>query len=380
MPSVYEPAEDSFLLKQHIGKFARGLTLDMGTGSGIQAIEATKYAKKVIAADINPVALAAAKKSAKEARLRNIVFVKSDLFSNLKNKKFDCIIFNPPYLPTEKGVEDIALDAGPKGNEIIIRFLETASAHLKPDGALLLLFSSQSKPKVILDKAEELLFDFKLMGQQHIFFEDLFVYALQKSPMLRQLESNNIREVKVFTHGKHGKIFIGKKGKKKVAIKTALNSMFEPHIKNEAAMLKRVNKKLIGPKLLFEGPDFFVYEFVEGKFILDFLEKASRMKAKKVLRDVMLQCRALDTLHLSKFEMTRPVKHIIVQKNLRPVMIDFERCTHAQRPKNVTQFAQFITKLAFFTGLAQNVQVACRAYKRSMREKDFKGVLGELDL
>ena len=42
---IYEPAEDSHLLAEAVKKFAHGRVLDMGTGSGIQAITAAKSRK-----------------------------------------------------------------------------------------------------------------------------------------------------------------------------------------------------------------------------------------------------------------------------------------------------------------------------------------------
>ncbi|MEK6968742.1 MAG: HemK2/MTQ2 family protein methyltransferase [Nanoarchaeota archaeon] len=377
MHEIYEPAEDSFLLQKHIKDYAKGLTLDMGTGAGIQAIEAAKYAKKVIAVDLNPAAIKNAKKAAKG--IKNIKFIKSDLFAKIKGK-FDCIIFNPPYLPSEKNaIPDIALDSGTHGFEIIIKFLEESVRHLKDDGKILLLFSSLSKPEVILKKAEELLLDYKLIDQQHIFFEDLFVYEFRKSALLLEFESKKVFDAREFTHGKHGKIYTGAYKGKKVAIKTALTPQFETHIQNEAIMLKRINKLGIGPKLLFSTDAYFAYTFIEGKFILGFLEKAKASQIKKLIKEILMQCRILDKRGLSKFEMTKPVKHIIVQKNGKAVMIDFERCKHTKKPKNVTQFCQFIispqvnqilAKLGININQEKLIE-ACKEYKRNPIQKKF---------
>lgn len=380
MSSIYSPSEDSFLLQKHIKDYAKGITLDLGTGSGILAIEASKFAKKVIAADINPKAIRESKKAAKG--IKNIKFVTSDLFSKVKGK-FDCIIFNPPYLPSDKNaIPDIALDAGTHGYEVIVEFLEQAVSHLKPNGKILIVFSSFSKPEVILEKAEKLLLDYKLIDQQHIFFEDLFVYEISKSAQLIEFESKKISNVKIFSHGKHGKIFIGKFRGKKVAIKTALTQQFETHIQNEAKMLKLVNGKGIGPKFVFSTAQYFVYNFVEGNFILDFLPKANKSVAKKLIKNILLQCRTLDKMKLTKQEMTRPIKHIIVTKSKKPVMIDFERCKHSQKPKNVTQFCQFIIS----PQVAKNIEKkgirpdrngtieACRQYKKLPSEKKFKRI------
>ena len=41
---VYEPREDSLIVKVHIKDYAKGRVLDIGTGSGILAEEAKRYA------------------------------------------------------------------------------------------------------------------------------------------------------------------------------------------------------------------------------------------------------------------------------------------------------------------------------------------------
>ena len=52
---IYEPREDSFLMEKAVKKYAYGKVLDMGTGSGIQAIAAAKNknVKSITAVDIN---------------------------------------------------------------------------------------------------------------------------------------------------------------------------------------------------------------------------------------------------------------------------------------------------------------------------------------
>lgn len=165
---VYEPREDSFLIKKHIKDYAKGSVLDMGTGSGILAEEASKYAEKVLAVDINKEAI---------RKHHKIEFKESDLFSNVK-ESFDLIIFNPPYLPTEKKAPDIALDGGKRGYELIEKFLGQAKKHLKKDGIILLLFSSFTKKEKINKTLKREGYNYREIAKQHIHFEDLFVYEI----------------------------------------------------------------------------------------------------------------------------------------------------------------------------------------------------------
>ncbi len=181
---IYEPAEDSFFLKKHIKDYAKDkrLVLDIGTGSGILAVEASGYADKVIAVDINPDAIQYCCDNVKNS---NIEFRQSDLFSAIKgNEIFDMIIFNPPYLPLdEEEPEDsrLATTGGKKGYEVIERFLSEAGNHLSEEGIILLLFSSLTGVNNINRLILNNNLIYKEIDRQHIFFEDIIIYSIRKN-------------------------------------------------------------------------------------------------------------------------------------------------------------------------------------------------------
>lgn len=169
---IYKPREDSFLLQKYVKKYAKGKVLDMGTGSGIQAITALKKTKDVLAVDVNPEAIKLLKKKKIKAKVSN-------LFSNVKGK-FDLIIFNPPYLPEdEREPKDSAqaTTGGKKGYEIIEKFLKQARKHLKKEGKILLLFSSLTGNVEKLIKKYK--YDFKKLEEKKLFCEKLYVYILK---------------------------------------------------------------------------------------------------------------------------------------------------------------------------------------------------------
>ncbi|MGL4392015.1 MAG: peptide chain release factor N(5)-glutamine methyltransferase [Fusobacteriaceae bacterium] len=79
--------------------------LDIGTGSGAIAVSLAKELKScnILGIDISDDAINLAKKNAELNGVKNISFMKSDLFFGLdKNKKFDLIVSNPPYIPLEE--------------------------------------------------------------------------------------------------------------------------------------------------------------------------------------------------------------------------------------------------------------------------------------
>ena len=189
--SIYQPAEDSYLLSETLKKYLKNKIknkeinqenqdikiLDMGSGSGIQAETCKRLGfNNIICADINPEAVNQLKKQGFKA-------VKTDLFLDINPKtKFDLIIFNPPYLPEDKREPKDSrtnTTAGNRGYETIISFLEQAKSHLNNKASILLLFSSLSQPRIIINKAKDYLgYKMKLLSSKNIFFEELYVYEL----------------------------------------------------------------------------------------------------------------------------------------------------------------------------------------------------------
>ena len=175
---VYPPLEDSFLLAKSLPEFTGKTVLDMGCGTGIQGITAlASGAKKTVFADKNPLALACAKKNLEKLGLQG-EFVQSDLFENIR-EKFDAIIFNPPYVPSEKTVYP-DVDGGKKGREVLDRFIEGFPARLKEKGECFFLQSSLNgieKTRSLLSKKK---FSAEIIAGEKLFFEELVIFKAQR--------------------------------------------------------------------------------------------------------------------------------------------------------------------------------------------------------
>lgn len=145
---VYEPAEDSFFFAKNLKVKDGERVLDMGAGCGILGIVAAEKASQVLAVDISPQAVRCAKENAElNGVAEKMFFVQGDLFTAIRTEeKFDLILFNAPYLPSEPFESETwfgrAWAGGTNGRALIDRFVQEVSRHLKKDGRVLLLQST----------------------------------------------------------------------------------------------------------------------------------------------------------------------------------------------------------------------------------------------
>jgi ribosomal protein L3 glutamine methyltransferase len=122
--------------------------LDLCTGSGCLAILlADAYPNAEIdAVDLSPDALAVAQRNVAEYGLADrINLIRSDLFEKLREKTYDLIVSNPPYvttmameaLPPEYRHEpEIALAGGDDGMDVVRSIVDVAPRFLTPHGVL----------------------------------------------------------------------------------------------------------------------------------------------------------------------------------------------------------------------------------------------------
>lgn len=172
---VYEPREDSLLLAEVVREKALGKVLDVGTGSGIQAITASRTSEHVTSVDISEKAVKMAKKNAEANKAKNINFAVSNLFGNVSGL-FDVIIFNPPYLPVEGESRQWA--GGENGRQVIKRFASGIREHLKPGGLVLMVISSLTGLEETKNIFTDLGLSVKIAKQKKIPWETLYVLEI----------------------------------------------------------------------------------------------------------------------------------------------------------------------------------------------------------
>jgi|SRR5579872_6585211 len=113
--------------------------LDVGTGSGINAILAASKSSNVTAIDINPIAIKSATYNAKLNGVGSrITFKKSDVFQNVRGK-FDLIIFNPPFR-WFRPRDLLEVSVADENFAALTSFFRNVKSHLADEGRILLFY------------------------------------------------------------------------------------------------------------------------------------------------------------------------------------------------------------------------------------------------
>jgi hypothetical protein len=90
-------ASSRTLAQATIRRHAR-TTFDLGTGCGVLALLAAAHSEQIVAVDSNPRALRMAMFNAQFNGLSDIEFLEGDLFEPVRERQFDLIVCNPPFI------------------------------------------------------------------------------------------------------------------------------------------------------------------------------------------------------------------------------------------------------------------------------------------
>jgi putative serine/threonine protein kinase len=129
----------------------------------------------------------------------------------------------------------------------------------------------------------------------------------------------------------------------RVAVKIRREDADRADLLHEAEMLKKANSANVAPKLFAASKNFLLMELIEGYLLPDWLKTNNNKDvAKRVLGEVLENCYKLDGISLDHGELSKAPKHVIVDRRLKPWIVDFETASDTRKPSNVSAIGSFL--------------------------------------
>lgn len=200
----------------------------------------------------------------------------------------------------------------------------------------------------------------------------------------------NVFDVPVLGKGCVGVVVVAYTNSGRAALKIRRVDADRKGMFHEGEMLNRANAIDVGPKLLDISENFLLMELVEGTHFPEWIKsmegREEQWRVRLVLKDILEQCYRLDEAGLDHGELSNAPKHIIVDADDRPHLIDFETASINRRVSNVTSVCQYL-----FLGsqIADKVKDklevdekelinALRTYKRERTRENFEKILEKI--
>ena len=173
---IYVPSEDSFLLAECVRLYRGKSALEIGVGSGIILEALVDRFDRVAGTDIDLEALRSCK-----PRTGALLVCCDAASAFAPTGKYDLVVSNPPYLPSDESVIDRTVHGGPTGIEATINFIESALPLLVESGRILVVVSSHAESSSLRSLAAKRNLKTRLIKQKSLFFETLSVVELSRA-------------------------------------------------------------------------------------------------------------------------------------------------------------------------------------------------------
>lgn len=163
---------DQYLLKEKT-------FLELGAGSGLIAISASKKGANVTATDINPIAVKFLKKNA-ESNNVHMNIIHSDLFQNITLQLFDFIAINPPYYKKQPGTyRDYSWYCGENG-EYFHSLFGSLAFYMHSDSIVLMILCEGCDIGMIKTIANKNKFHLDIVYSKQNLFEKDFIFQIKR--------------------------------------------------------------------------------------------------------------------------------------------------------------------------------------------------------
>lgn len=202
----------------------------------------------------------------------------------------------------------------------------------------------------------------------------------------------NLQLNKIFILGKGsvGLVTLARYKRKYFALKIRRSDANRPNMYDEVVYQSLANSSGVGPFLVNFSENFILMEYVTGSNIIDWYGSAriSKKRKLKCTAQILQQCYLLDSLKLDHGQLNRLDCHIIISKDDKPTILDFETSSTKRRVSNITSASQSIFLNGPIYAQLQNsipydrkqIMKKIKSYKTQMNQESFDDILNMLAL
>jgi putative serine/threonine protein kinase len=155
---------------------------------------------------------------------------------------------------------------------------------------------------------------------------------------------------------------------------------------HESDMLQKANKVEVGPRFVAGSKNFLLSQLVDGDLLVDWLTIHKKPDVfRSVLGDVLEQCWRLDRAGLDHGELSNAYKHLLVDKNGKVFIVDFETASIKRKVLNVTSVCHHLfvkekamSRLIWEVLGEKDINQICavlRNYKKGCYRNSFEALL-----
>jgi putative serine/threonine protein kinase len=171
--------------------------------------------------------------------------------------------------------------------------------------------------------------------------------------------------VPVLGKGFVGIVVIARVDGQRAALKIRRVDAGRAGLEYEAQMLAKANSVRVGPRLMGVSRNFLLMQLIEGDLLPRWLDVHNeKAQVRGVLGEVLEQCWRLDSIGLDHGELSKAPKHIIIDKQQKPWIVDFETASADRKPANVTSVCQYL-----FTGCGSVTRAVAEVLGERNREE-----------
>jgi len=186
-----------------------------------------------------------------------------------------------------------------------------------------------------------------------------------------------IGRLQVLGKGNSALILTAWAGGEKFALKVRRIDSGKPDVSHEAQLTRAANEVGVGPKLYASTRNMLLMELIEGLNLLKWLGLPNGKPPRKgevlgFLSNILWQCKRMDAAGIDHGELSRALKHVVIKRDGKPCILDFEKASLRRRPSNVTSLTQFLLLKGMIASKITQILGPLNKQDLIRRLKDYK--------